>query len=197
MKTATFSLAIAALLCSLSGPAHAGDAARIGYVDLQRAVNETEDGKKASAEIKADTDAKVKVLEQHDEAIKKAEAAKEKPEALQARRLKAAQLRQQYVEQIGQRERESTAKIAERLIRVLNSIGTARKLSIVQAPAMLYRGPGVVDITDEAIKRYNAGEGRETAEELARARAEVAALKAENEKLKTASPVKPSVASKQ
>src|SRR5437016_9198934 len=60
-----------------------------GYVDLQRALEETEDGKKAKAKLKSDFDRKQKELDEKQEDLKKMKEAFDKkaqlmkPEALQ------------------------------------------------------------------------------------------------------------------
>src|SRR5882672_5731239 len=54
-----------------AGRAHAADD-KIGYVDLQRALEETNDGKAAKNKLKADFDKKQKELDEKQEELKKA-----------------------------------------------------------------------------------------------------------------------------
>jgi len=48
----------------LSGSAAFAEDAKFGYVDMQRALNETEDGRKAKEKLKKDFDQKQKELDE-------------------------------------------------------------------------------------------------------------------------------------
>src|SRR5262249_17997302 len=61
-------VAVAAAFC-LSGPALA--AVKLGYVDLQRALGELEEGKAAKARLQAILDAKQKEIDSEQEALRK------------------------------------------------------------------------------------------------------------------------------
>src|SRR5579862_603198 len=77
------------LLGSFAAPTFALADTKVAYVDLQRALEETEDGKKAKAKLKSDFDRKQKELDDKQEELKKMKdaldkkAALMKPEALQ------------------------------------------------------------------------------------------------------------------
>src|SRR5579864_4668710 len=79
----------AILLGSFVTPVLALAETKFAYVDLQRALEETEDGKKAKAKLKSDFDRKQQELDQKQEELKKMKEAFDKkaqlmkPEALQ------------------------------------------------------------------------------------------------------------------
>src|ERR1043166_1501472 len=78
----------ASSLVSLA-PRRAAAETKLAFVDLQRALEETEDGKKAKAKLKSDFDRKQKELDDKQEELKKMKDALDKkaslmkPEALQ------------------------------------------------------------------------------------------------------------------
>ena len=147
-------------LLLLSTIAHAAD---IAYVDLTRAVSECSDGKKAIAELQADTAARQKIKADHDKA--KALAAPIPTD-------------EQWTAEMQRREAEKTGPIVERMRRILPAIAKARKLGAIDdARRMVFVLPAL-DVTAELVKRYDAGEGRQEVAAGADLKAENAALKA-------------------
>ena len=100
---------------------------KLGYVDLRRALHETEDGHKAESSLKKVFDQKQKELDEQQEDVKK--------------------------------EEEATRPIVERLQRIIAKIAAAENFTMI-----LDKNQGVVfakphlDLTNEVIRRYNAGE---------------------------------------
>src|SRR5262245_9593685 len=86
MTRMTFALATLAATIAFGRLAHAES--KYAFVDLQRALEETEDGKKAKAKLKSDFDRKQKELDDKQEELKKMKDALDKkaqlmkPEAL-------------------------------------------------------------------------------------------------------------------
>lgn len=170
----TTSVLFAAVLVLFASTARADE--RTGYVNIPRAINECRDGKKAIAEFQADVEARQKALAEVDAARK----AKKTPPYLQPD--------EQWRKQQTDKGQAASDRITARLLRILPAIAKARRLSII-APAqtMVYVVPSL-DLTDELVRRYDAGEGDDRAAELAAAKAKVAALESET---KVASPPKP------
>lgn len=147
---------------------------KLGYVDLQRALNETEDGRKAKANLKKVFDAKQKELDEQQEALKKdiedlnkkrtllpAEKVREKETELQDRMQKVQQTYMRHQQDLSGKEQEATAKIFERMSKIINKIALAENFTMVldrQQSAVLFAKPHL-DLTNELIRRYNAGEG--------------------------------------
>src|SRR5262245_24806029 len=85
------SLALVLAFASTLGfvPRSAAAEGKLAFVDLQRALEETEDGKKAKSKLKSDFDRKQKELDDKQEELKKMKEALDKkaslmkPEALQ------------------------------------------------------------------------------------------------------------------
>src|SRR6266545_205662 len=74
---------------------------KIAYVDLQRALEETNDGKKAKATLKSDFDKKQKELDAKQEELKKAKEDFDKKSSLMkedAKQKAAGELQQRFVQ---------------------------------------------------------------------------------------------------
>src|SRR5262245_58367703 len=168
-----FRLVVFAALMLGASPALAEEV-KIGYVDMQRALNETEDGRKAKAQLKKVFDQKQKELDEQQEELKKAiedldkkrtllpaDKVREKETELQARMQKVQQtyLRQQQ-ERPG-KEQEAPAKIFERMSKIISKMAQAKNFSMIfDRTGVVYAKPHL-DLTNELIRRYNSGEGAE------------------------------------
>src|SRR6266700_2270717 len=106
---------------------------KLGYVDLQRALNETEDGRKAKANLKKVFDQKQKELDEQQEL-----SAKE----------------QEATGKIFERMNRIISKIAqaENFTMIFDKTQSA----------VLFAKPHL-DLTNELIRRYNSGEGADKA----------------------------------
>jgi outer membrane protein len=153
--------------------AHAQDATKFAYVDMQRAVAETEDGRKARATLKKDFDQKQKELDEQQEALKKAvedldkkrtllppERVAEKERELQGQLQKVQQTYMRHQQDLGAKEQEALGKIVQRMTRIVEKIATAENFAMVfdKTQAGLVFAKPHLDLTNELIRRYNAGE---------------------------------------
>ncbi len=99
---------------------------KLGFVDMQRALNETDDGKKAKAGLKKVFDQKQKELDEQQAALKKdvedldkkrtllpPEQVREKEAELQARMQKVQQTYLRHQQDLSAKEQEAIAKIYE------------------------------------------------------------------------------------
>src|SRR5688572_14257740 len=147
---------------------------KLGYVDMQRALYETDDGRKAKAQLKKVFDQKQKELDELQENFKKkkddfdkkrtllsADKVREKETELQAEFEKVQQnyLRQQ--KDLQEKEGEATQKIFERMRRIIDKIATSENFSMIldRTQAGLIFAKPHLDLTNELIRRYNSGEG--------------------------------------
>ena len=151
---------------------------KLGYVDLQRALNETEDGRKAKANLKKVFDQKQKELDEQQEELKKAiedldkkrtlmpaDKVREKEAELQGRMQKVQQTYLRHQQDLSSKEQEATGKIFERMNRIIGKIATAENFTMIldkTQSAVLYAKPHL-DLTNELIRRYNSGEGADKA----------------------------------
>ncbi len=169
-STMSHSLTKAVVLALALAPALAHAEQKLGYVDLQRALNEVDEGKAAKALLKRDFDEKQKQLDvkktEFDKLQSDAEkqsvvmsdsAKKEKANELERRARELQGLFMQLQKDLSDREREATKGIFERMANIVREIAEADGFSMV-----LEKGAGVVyappslDLTNELIRKYNA-----------------------------------------
>jgi outer membrane protein len=158
------------LLALAAGPALARAEMKLGYVDLQRALNEVDEGKSAKALLKRDFDEKQKQLD-----VKKAEfdklqadaekqavvmsdaAKKEKANELDRRARELQGLFVQLQKDLSDREREATKGIFDRMAVIVREIAEADGVTMVfEKGAGLVYAPQSLDLTNELIRKYNA-----------------------------------------
>jgi outer membrane protein len=174
----SFLLGLAALLvpAAATRPAHAQEALKVGYVDLQRALMETEDGRKARADLKKVFDQKQKELDEQQNQLKSAMEDLEKKRTLlpadkvrateaeiQGKLQKVQQTYLRHQQDLSGKEQEATGKIFERMQRIIAKIASTENLTMVfdRTQAGLIFAKPHLDLTNEVIRRYNSGEGRE------------------------------------
>jgi len=147
---------------------------KIGYVDMQRALNETEDGRKAKAQLKKVFDQKQKELDEQQEELKKAiedldkkrtllpaDKVHEKETELQGRMQKVQQTYLRHQQDLSAKEQEATAKIFERMNRIIAKIAASENFSMIFDRGGVVFAKPHLDLTNELIRRYNSGEGAE------------------------------------
>ncbi|MCX7808131.1 MAG: OmpH family outer membrane protein, partial [Deltaproteobacteria bacterium] len=149
---------------------------RIAVVDLQRALLETEDGRRAKAKLKRlfkqrqdELDRRQSELRQMSQELEQqskvlsAEARQERIEALQKKAIELQQLYLQYQRELAEREAEYTSQIISRMERILRRIGQSEGYTLIleRNEGGVVWVPSNLDLTDVVIQRYNAGEGRE------------------------------------
>ncbi len=166
-------LMIATVLSS-SSRAHA-QALKIAVVDMQRAMNDTEDGRKAKGNLKKLFEERQKQLDKAQNDLKSMKDSLEKQRDVLSRDVLAkkleeyqkafAELQQTYMEfqrELGSKEGELTKDIVERMQRIVRHIGQAEGYTLIleRNEAGVIYTPSTYDLTDVLIARYNTGEGR-------------------------------------
>jgi outer membrane protein len=160
---------VAAVFLLGTSAAFAEDA-KLGYVDMQRALNETEDGRKAKEKLKKDFDQKQKELDEQQTQLKKdiedldkkrtllpADKVREKEAELRSRLEKVQQTYVRHQQDLSGKEQKETAKIFERMTKIIGEIAAAENFAmIVDKSALVYAKPHL-DLTNELIRRYNKG----------------------------------------
>lgn len=145
----------------------------IGYVNLQRAITETEDGKKAKAKLEKAFKEKQAKLQEEEKALQALkdqlgeDVDTEDPET----RAKILELQKRYLalreqllkeqQELKRLEGEELAKITKRLRVIIREIGKSGGYIMImeaQESSILFAKPHL-DITNEVIRRYNARHG--------------------------------------
>jgi outer membrane protein len=144
--------------------------AKFAFVDLQRALNETEDGRRAKAELKQLFDERQADLDQRAKEFKAKleELDKQKevltPEAYQAKNaeLQKALIELQntyarYQRELAEKELELTKTIFEKMEQILRRIGQTDGYEMIfdKSEAGLVWAPDHLNLTDKLIQMYN------------------------------------------
>lgn len=163
--------ALAVILGAQQTAAHADDV-KLGYVDMQRALLEVEDGRRARDELKKALEKKQKELDEKQQELMKAgedlkkkrtllpeETRVQKEGELQEGLAKLQQALMRNQQELQQKEQEVLAPIVERMQRIVGQIAQSEDLTLVldRNQAGIIFGKPHLDLTNEVIRRYNAG----------------------------------------
>jgi outer membrane protein len=160
----------AAVLALAAGSSLAAEF-KAAYVDIQRAVQEVDEGKAAKARLQAMADQKQKDFEKEQNALKaeveayqkqkpmmddKVAAAKETD--LQKKTYEFAQKAERLRQELSESERKELATIFPKLEQLLGQIAQREGLTMVfdRSSSGLAWAPQSLDLTNELIRMYNA-----------------------------------------
>ena len=160
------SLALLALL--IGGVAHAAEF-KAAFVDIQRALQETEDGKAATARLKSLDESKRKALQKEQDSLM-AEAAtfeKQAPtmdEKIRTQKAQELQMKQRKLldnsekarAEVYEAQNKELAEITSKLSDVVAQIAQREGLTMVFTKDGLAWAPSSLDLTNELIRLYNA-----------------------------------------
>jgi outer membrane protein len=179
MQSCSRLIALALLLAAgRSSIAHADPPFKVAVVDMQRALNETEDGRKAKAALKKVFEERQKTLDKQQNDLKALKESLEKQKDVLSREVLAkkledyqkafGELQTTYMEfqrELQSKEGELTKEIIERMQRIMRRVGQTDGYSLVleRTESGVVYVPSNYDLTDLLIQRYNAGEGRSEA----------------------------------
>jgi outer membrane protein len=163
---------LAALALAIAVPQAARAAElKIGYVNLQQAVSEVEEGKAARDVLKKEFEQKQKMLDDKQNELKRMKEDLDKQMVVmsdEAKREKAMEferkvneMQQVYVQMqkdLQEREREMMKVIFDKMEVVIKDIATAEGYGYVfeQQNAGLMVAPAAANMTQELVRRYNA-----------------------------------------
>jgi outer membrane protein len=177
-RTATLFALGGALLLSIGVPGVAAAQTKIGVVDMQRALMETEDGRKAKENLKKLFEQRQKTLDKQQTDLKTLKEGVEKQRDVLSREVLAKKLEEyqkafgelqntymEFQRELQAKEGELTKPILERMQRVMRRIGQTDGYALIleRGEAGVVYVPSTYDLTDVLIQRYNAGEGKEDA----------------------------------
>jgi outer membrane protein len=176
MKRSKAALFVLPLALGLFGRVARAEDLKVGYVDLQRALMETEEGRKARTDLKKIFDQKQKELDEQQNELKKgmedlekkrsllaADVVKKKESEMQTQMEKVRQTYLRHQQELQTKEQEATGKIFERMQRIINKIAGSENFTMIfdrVQSGLIFAKPHL-DLTNEVIRRYNAGEGKD------------------------------------
>jgi outer membrane protein len=171
MKRLTLVLCLAAVALTL-GPAKmlAGDEMKIGFVNAQRIIDESQAGKEAYQKLKdlqeqhrQAVEAKKAEIDKAEEELKKqyltlSESARaEKEEALRKAKKEFKRMLEDADADMSAKEKQYLEKIDKEVMAIIHKIGKEEGFSLIlgnAGPSILYANPAL-DLTDRIIKLYD------------------------------------------
>lgn len=160
---------IAAVTLFAAG-AHAADF-KAAYVDLQRAIQETDEGKAAMTRLKAWVESKEKQVEKEKTAFQSEVDAFQKQSATmeeKARGAKEQELQKKYLElaqkaekargEMAEQQRKELGNVMPKMEQLLGQIAQREGLTMVfdKSSSGLAWAPASLDLTNELIRTYNS-----------------------------------------
>jgi outer membrane protein len=149
----------------------AADPAKVGFVDMQRALNLCEAGQEAKKAMSVEVDKVQKTLEAKQKELNKLRddlekrgsvmnesVRREKEKDYQAKLRDLQRLQRDFDEDFRRRDREYTDKVLRDLAKIVQTIGEEGKYTVIlepNQPTIIYISKGL-DLTDEVIKQANA-----------------------------------------
>ncbi|MCC6749599.1 MAG: OmpH family outer membrane protein [Deltaproteobacteria bacterium] len=155
------------LLALHAGTAEAKDL-RIGVVNMQRAVSETEEGRKAEAKLQdlkdkleAELNRKLKEFYEEENKLRKAWSIlkeEERRKRADDSRRKFEGLQKRYMEaerELMKKKTDAFMAITNRLTKIIQKIAERDKFDFIFANAAVLWAPRHVDVTNDVIRSYN------------------------------------------
>lgn len=151
----------------------AANGSKFGYVDLNRVLNECNEGKAAKAKLEADGKAKKQKLEIMQNDLKKmkedidkqrlilsADAMKQKEAEFQQKFLDLQKTSMDFEKEFSEKESTAIKPISDKIQKVIQSIGSTGGFSLIIPREMALYSPSGTDLTDRVISDYNSGKGK-------------------------------------
>lgn len=173
LKSVVFGLA-AALIVTHASSAHAEEI-KLGYVDLQKAIQETSTGKKAKSDLEKEFNAKKSDLQKKEGDLKKMaddfkkkevalsdEMKAKKQQELQTEMMKFQREVGESQQNIQKKERELTEPILKKLQSSLDKIAKEKGYSMVleKSEQSVLWAKKELDLTDDLVKEYEKTDGK-------------------------------------
>ncbi len=175
MKTIGVLLGVWVLGMILTGLGWAADPLKIGYVDMQRALNQCEAGleaKKAMTgeveKIQKTMEAKQKELNRLREDLEKRGSVmnesvrREKEKDFQNKTREVQRMQRDFEDDLRRKDREHTDRVLRDLAKIAQKIGEEGKYTIIlegNQPTIIFISKSL-DLTDEVIKQANSKRGK-------------------------------------
>ncbi|MGH7806740.1 MAG: OmpH family outer membrane protein [Thermodesulfobacteriota bacterium] len=159
------------LVIGLSGLAYAQSAVKVGYIDLQRVIRESQAGKSARVSFEREFQEKRNIIEQKKQrldslkqdflsqgTIKSEQGTKDKAEQIEQLEKEYNRTRDDFRDELQRRDLELTQKILSELENVIKQIGDSDGYSLIfekTEAGIVFAGKGV-DLTDKLIQAYDS-----------------------------------------
>ena len=171
MKKMGFWTFCGVVILAWTAGAWGADPLKIGYVDMQRALNQCTAGKEAKKIITGEVEKVHKSLEDRKKeldrlredlekrgAVMNETLRREKEKEYQSKLRDVQRIQRDFEEDIRRRDRELTDRVLRDLARIVHKIGEEGKYSVIlegNQPSIVYISKGL-DLTEEVINRANA-----------------------------------------
>jgi outer membrane protein len=155
-------------LCFFAGFSFAADAARLGSVDIQKLLNESDAGKKAKSELESLIKSKQSAINDAEKTADKLKADLEKQSSVlsaDARKSKEDELEKQIREyqrlvqdsqaEVKKKEAELTDSILKDVKELIDKMGEQEGYELIVEKSMVIYAGKNTDITDKVMKKYN------------------------------------------
>ncbi|MGB9715488.1 MAG: OmpH family outer membrane protein [Thermodesulfovibrionales bacterium] len=153
---------------SLSTISFAAETTKIGYIDLQRIVYESDAGKKAKSELDALIKSKQAIVDEKRQNLEKLKSELEKqasvlsPEARKAKQDEIEKMEREYLRlaqdsetELRKKDAELKEAIVKEIFELMDKIGKEEGYTLILDRSMVIYGNKEIDITNMVIKRYN------------------------------------------
>ncbi|MCF8036978.1 MAG: OmpH family outer membrane protein [Desulfobacteraceae bacterium] len=168
MKAMKIFGAILACTMAFAGPASAADVAKIGVVDFQKVIQESEAGQQVQERIQKQgrkMESELQELGKQIEGLQKQlsrdsmvmskEKRQEKQREMEIKRYDFQSKKKEYESEFREMQSELVGKMQEEILAIAEGIGKKEGyLLIVEKNAAVYY-PDSIEITDKVIKKYN------------------------------------------
>lgn len=170
MKTKFFILILffITLNFSLSAFSFAVETTKIGYIDLQRIVYESDAGKKAKSELDALIKSKQAIVDEKRQNLERLKSDLEKqasvlsPEAKKAKQDEIEKMEREYLRlaqdsetELRKKDAELKEMIVKEIFELMDKIGKEEGYTLILDRSMVIYGNKEIDITSMVIKKYN------------------------------------------
>lgn len=146
---------------------------KIGVVDLQRALQTVNDGKRAKEKLEREVKKRQKDFDRMQDELKKLkeeleqkmslmseETKKQKMQEYQRRLMEVQDYYLNNQRELAEMEADLTRPILERFQRILQEIGAKEGYTIIVDRQAVHFADAATDLTDRLIQEYNAGKGK-------------------------------------
>ena len=170
MHKIRFTIFLSAILIAWSSWGWTAETLKIGYVDMQRALNTCEAGKEAKKIITREVEKVQKIMVEKQKELDglkedlgkrstvMSESARREKEAEYQRKLRDLQrMQRDYEEDLRRKDRQLTDRILKDLEGIIKKMGEEQKYTIIlerNQPTIIFISTAL-DLTDEVIKRIN------------------------------------------
>jgi outer membrane protein len=151
----------------------AADSMKLGSIDLQKVLNESETGKKAKSDLEALIKSKESAIEEKGKVIEKlksevekqasvlsAEARKSKEDELEKLLRDYQRIVQDSQAEVKKKESELTDTILKDIRETVEKIGREEGYTVIIEKGLVIYSDKNIDITDMALKKYNESKSR-------------------------------------